>query len=59
MAIEKNLWTAWGKKDGEPFKAEGQVDADAVSGNTVRLTSAITSAVGPKADVSRSAPNKM
>jgi uncharacterized protein (TIGR02246 family) len=28
MAIEKNLWTAWGKKDGEPFK--NILTADAV-----------------------------
>jgi uncharacterized protein (TIGR02246 family) len=28
MAIEKGLWTAWGKKDGEPFKK--MLTADAV-----------------------------
>ena len=27
MAIEKSLWTAWGKKDGEPFKKVLTADA--------------------------------
>ena len=27
MAIEKNLWTSWGKKDGEPFRKSLTADA--------------------------------
>lgn len=27
MAVEKALWTAWGKKDGEPFKKHLTADA--------------------------------
>jgi hypothetical protein len=34
MAIEKNLWTAWGKKDGEPFKKILTADAVEVVAGT-------------------------
>jgi uncharacterized protein (TIGR02246 family) len=35
MAIEKSLWTAWGKKDGEPFKKSLTADAvEVVAGTT-------------------------
>ena len=43
MATEKALWTAWGKKDGEPFKKALTADAvkvvaDAVSGDAARVS---------------------
>lgn len=35
LAVEKSLWTAWGKKDGEPFKKYLTVDAvEVVAGTT-------------------------
>jgi len=44
MAVEKMLWTAWGKKDGEPFKKFLTADA-------VEIVAATTPAAGRDAIV--------
>jgi hypothetical protein len=37
MAIEKGLWTAWGKKDGEPFRKALDVKAVEIVAGTAPL----------------------
>jgi uncharacterized protein (TIGR02246 family) len=38
MAVENTLWTAWGKKDGEPFKTALTTDAVEIVAGTPRMT---------------------
>ena len=42
LAVEKSLWTAWGKKDGEPFKK-------ALTADVVQIVAGTTPIVGREA----------